>query len=116
LSIMQQSPSCQHKIGLLAFVKDLKQFRERLENSKSQARLATVEVSNLGVVENVGEWFFAQGNHYSGAVFAVNVVSFSDRGMYITVTSKSTVVTREIVQNYAQNLLGILLQDTQSVT
>src|SRR5690606_28166429 len=75
-------PEAYQRLGLLRFVGDLRKRAQDLEG-RANARTATLEVSNLGAVDGLGDtrFWFIQGNHYHGPLFNLSVATCAQRGV-----------------------------------
>ena len=108
--IVKAIPYAHENIGLLAFVKDFQEFQNNNKNSQFKGRLATIEVSNLGKIDCDLNWYFAQGNHYPGPLFAVNVVTCGSSGtLFLTVTAFGELVSREDLRQFTKGIEHQLL-------
>lgn len=99
-------------IGFLTALDKLVDLGDLQARLNSQGRTATVEVSNLGSrPRSSKDWYFAQGNHYSGALFNCNLVS-TPSGMNVTVTASSDTMSQSVVDEFARRLVGLLDQES----
>jgi len=98
------TPGTEREWGMVNLRKDLRAYFANEENQYLMGRMASMEVSNLGVCETSADWYFTQGNHHIGPLINVNVVTTSAGKMFFTATARSMCVDRDALDAFMRGI------------